>query len=813
MLNHNLRFKAVSSLNKIGAGEVFKTYFIVSTLFLLAFSNITAQSVTQTILGKVINQETTRPISGAIIRLISDSAIIGFGTSDSTGNYKMTDISLGRYSVSATHIGFKQVFLPNICVNSGKETILDIELEERAINLKEVSISKSIGEEPMNSMADGSVNSLAIEEATKYAGARDDPARMLSNYAGVGGADDTRNDMVIRGNSPLGFLWRFEGVDIPNPNHFAIEGATGGSVNIINPKVLSNSDFMSGAYPAEYGNSLSGVLDLKMRSGNNEKHEFTGSLGVLGAELTTEGPLSVTKAASYIVTYRYSTLKLFESFKIPIGTNAVPNYQDASVKLNFPMKKGSSISFFFLGGISSINTLVSTYKKPQDEIYVQQDRDQYFGSAMCATGLVYSYLTTSSSYIKMTLATTASETHDRDNLVYRDSAFRVDSLVPKLGYKYFELKNCFNFLFHIALNSKLSIQTGVLASWYHFSMNDSNYNQVTYKFENRLNYKGSAFLFQPYIEGRFKITDFLSLTGGLHGQHFTLNGSSSIEPRTAIKWRLSPQQSLYFGYGMYSQMQPTYIYFYHLPSSSGDYNMQNRSLAFTHSSHYVLGFKYLLRKMLKLKVETYYQYLTNIPVDINKSAFSMVNEGLERFYPNTLVNAGTAKNYGIELTLEQYACHSYSFLLTFSLYNSTYKGSDGIERPTDFNRDYILNLLTGKEFKFTEHHSFAIGFKVTTTGGKRYTPLNVSASKQKWENVYIDTLTNTLRFKPYFRIDLKIRYKINTRKLTHQIGIDCVNILNTKNVLSVTYSPMQNNQLIETYQLGFLPILYYQFDF
>ena len=179
---------------------------------------------------------------------------------------------------------------------------------------------------------------------------------MASNFAGVQGADDSRNDIVVRGNSPIGVLWRLEGVDIPNPNHFAIAGTTGGPVSIINNKYLSNSDFFTGAFPAEYGNSIAGVFDLNMRRGNNEQHEFSGQLGFLGTELFAEGPINKSKKSSYLGSFRYSTLQLFQFMNLSIGTSAVPNYFDGGVKLSFP--KGTSIiNVFAIGGKSNIDIL------------------------------------------------------------------------------------------------------------------------------------------------------------------------------------------------------------------------------------------------------------------------------------------------------------------------------------------------------------------------------------------------------------------------------------------------------------------------
>ena len=790
-------------------------YKIVFILFFVNVAGLIAQPITQTIRGKVTDKGTRVLLMGATITVYKDSALISGSTTDSIGNFRVQKIRLGKYTLKANLLGYQTTVISGIIVNSAKENIQNIEMEEAAVAVKEIEISAGKKNEAANEMASGSVRTFSVEETNRYAGSRSDPARMVSNFAGVQGADDSQNDIVIRGNSPMGVLWRLEGIDIPNPNHFAGEGTTGGAVSILNNKVLDNSDFMTGAFPAEYGNSIAGVFDLRMRNGNNENHEFTGQLGFLGTELEAEGPLSKHTGSSYLVTYRYSTLQLFESLKIPIGTGAIPNYQDMSFKLNFPMKNGGDISVFSIGGIISINILPSTYTQAETEIYGQQDRDSYFGSAMNVTGVSYIKPVNSTTYLKLVLAESVAQSQDHDNLVYRNSGFQVDSIIPKLGYRYLEGKLSANLFINKKISSRIIGQTGLQINRYSFNMLDSNLNQVTYQFENRLNYRGSTYLIQPYAEWKFKASEKFIFSAGVHAQFLTLNGSSSVEPRASVRWNFLPTHSLSFSTGMHSQMQPTYIYFYHLPAPAGEYILDNKNLGFTHSNHYVLSYDYFISSSVRLKVETYYQYLYKVPVDIFSSAFSMLNQGVgfDRAYPGPLVNKGTGKNYGAEFTLEKFFDKSFFFMFTFSLYNSEYKGSDGIERPTDFNGTYAMNILAGKDFKIGEKKSLGLGAKVTNAGGRRYTPLDVTASQAAKENIFIDSLTNTLRFKSYFRADFKISFKINTNKLTHEFGLDLVNIFGTKNILSITYSPYVPGQTLVNYQLGFLPLFYYKLDF
>ncbi|MBZ0098528.1 MAG: carboxypeptidase-like regulatory domain-containing protein, partial [Taibaiella sp.] len=340
-------------------------------------------------------------LAGVTVVVTSVEPPVGTATDDN-GNFILNDVPVGKHTVQVSYIGYNSLTIPGVLVTSGKEVLLNISMEESATRLEEVVISDR--RDHINEMALVSAKTFDVQETERYAGSRADPARMASNFAGVLGADDSRNDIIVRGNSPQGILWRLEDIDIPNPNHFAVSGTSGGPVTILNNKTLANSDFFMGAFPSEYGNSTAGVFDLKMRNGNEDRYEFTGQLGFLGTELAAEGPISRKGGSSFLLTYRYATLKLFEGLNIRIGTNSVPNYQDAALKLNFPMGRKANLSFFGIGGISKIDLIVSNTNERPEELYGESDRDQYFGSNMGVLGTAFSYIINSSTYTRITVA-------------------------------------------------------------------------------------------------------------------------------------------------------------------------------------------------------------------------------------------------------------------------------------------------------------------------------------------------------------------------------------------------------------------------
>ncbi len=335
--------------------------FIVFVFLFIGVQAYPQERFTQVIKGKVVEKSTLIPLPGASVVLLNSDPVIGTATNEK-GEFRIEGVPVGRQSIRISYIGYLETTFSNLNITTGKELIITVLLEETIEVIDEVIIRPETGkDQPINTMAVISARSFTIEETERYAGSVGDPSRMASNFAGVSTLSDMQNEIVIRGNSPMGLLWRLDGVDIPNPNHFASLGATGGGLSMINNNTLSNSDFFTGAFPAEYGNALSGAFDLKMRNGNDDKYEFTLQAGFNGLEAGAEGPVIKKNGSSFLFNYRYSMLLLVDKI---IGTealsvSAVPFYHDFSIKLNFPGRKHGKFSITGIGGISGINEIES----------------------------------------------------------------------------------------------------------------------------------------------------------------------------------------------------------------------------------------------------------------------------------------------------------------------------------------------------------------------------------------------------------------------------------------------------------------------
>ena len=793
-----------------------KLLFISLTMVIV--SNINAQNITQSIRGQIIEKQTQTTLLGATIIILDSNPVIATIT-DNDGYFLLENIPIGRISLQISYLGFNTVVLSNLNLVSGKELVLNIEMEEKIQTMDEVVITAGKKGESMNRMASISARSFSVEESQRYAGTRNDVSRMATNYAGVCTSNDALNDIVIRGNSPTGLLWRLEGVDIPNPNHFGNLGATGGPVSMLNNNVLSNSDFMTGAFPAEYGNAYSGVFDLKMRNGNYSKNEFLFQLGLNGFELGAEGPISRKNNSSYLINYRYSTMGALQAIGISVGTGeAVPNFQDLTLKLNFPTKNIGRITIFGLGGISDINFLYSERDttKEDDNVYAYKNRDVLSKSKMGVVGLSHTYIINSNTYSKLIIG---ASTIINDNVV--DSVSAVTNIpTPYIRMDLTDSRIFGNFYINKKINSHHNFRIGVNVKRISMNLIDSIYKANYDRFVTRVDNNDFTYLYEAFIQWQYKLTDNLIFNPGIHYQQLALNNSYSIEPRFGIKWNLSNTQSFGIAYGLHSICQPLSVYFKQVELPDLSYLRPNEDLDFTKSHHYVLGYNLQINKNLRLKAETYYQDIFQAVVEPNESAYSILNSNsFTRFTPDSLINGGSGANYGIELTVERFMNKGFYYLLTGSLYESKYKGSDGILRNTAFNGNYVVNVLAGKEFEvFTNKENakfkkaIAIDGKFTWAGGLRYTPVDIDKSMENGQTELDEENPFSKQFEDYIRPDINIAFRLDGKKVSHELSFDIQNFINRKNPYTMTFNTETGEEEI-IYQLDIYPMVQYRIVF
>lgn len=784
-------------------------YFTILLGVLLAF-NCTAQVkeatlYTQTIKGRVTDQNSGKPMPG--ITVIVTDLPANTTTTDKDGVYRLKNIPVGRHTVQLAAVGYQTVTLTDVLVNTGKESEVNADLLPSNQLLNEVTISAASGQKPINLMAMSSGRSFSPEETNRYAGAMFDPARMAQSFAGVVAGGDN-NEIIVRGNSPKSLQWRLEGIEIINPNHFANQGAAGGAISMLNATVLGKSDFYTGAVPAEYNNATAGVFDLRFRKGNTDKREYAFTIGVLGAGASLEGPFKKGGAASYLISYRYSALDLLQKAGLNISSDGVPRYQDLSFNFVFPTKKVGTFSLFGIGGTGGLDS-------DADKDFTKwEERDDAYNSNLsysaASVGLKHVYIANERLYFNNII----SYSGDRSKL-------RVDTLNTTYQASMVQKSHYDNAAIRYAgtANYRLSdhntIRAGLNAGLISYNFYELQHKEERKELQEILNHKGDASTFDAYIENKHDFGNQFSLNTGVHSNYFNLSNTWSVESRVGINWKVTPDQLITLAGGTYSRLEPLSYYF---AKSANATNFSSTKLQPTKSQQAVLGYEKQFSGRLKFKSEVYYQYLSKVPVSGDPgNNFSLLNvsdnSAIGSSTYTALVNKGTGKNYGLELSLEKSMSNGYYFMFSSSLFSSKFKALSGEEFNTTFDTRYVGNLVAGREWATgkARKNLFALNGKIIYAGGRRYSPVLLEESLRLDEEVIDQAKTNTLTADPYIRVDFSASYRINRKRVSHMIILDIQNLLSRENNTGMYYNPSKRAVELNKW-IGIFPTINYRIE-
>lgn len=728
----------------------------------------------QTLRGIVNDRASRHPIPYATVRL-TDMPDLG-AVCDSLGRFTLSKVPVGRHSVETSFMGYEPAIMREILVTSAKEVYLEIAMRENVNELNEVVVHANNRDEAMNKMAVAGARMLSVEEASRYAGGFDDPARLVASFAGVA-PSVSNNGISIHGNAPHLLQWRLEDVEIPNPNHFAdIATLGGGILSSLSAQVLGNSDFFTGAFPAEYGNAVSGVFDMKLRNGNNQKNENTFQVGIMGIDFASEGPLSKKHKASYIFNYRYSTTGLLN-----VDLGGKMNYQDLNFKLNFPTRNAGTFSVW---GTALIDKYKSSLEKNPDKWDYKEDGGQGRSTQyMAAGGITHRYFFDENTLLKTTLAGTYSD----------QEAFQV-SFDRELNSSPFidQHSRSTNLILTSSLNRKMSNRftnkTGFTYTQMFYNMDMKLAPFIDEPLEVISKGDGHTNLLSAYNSSSWEMSDQLSLNFGLYGQLLTLNNHWTLEPRAGLKYQANAKASFALAYGMYSRMEKLDVYFVKT-QSTGEESV-NKDLDFTKAHHLMFSFTYKISNNMSLKVEPYVQFLYDVPV-MRDSSFSVLNRN-EFFVENTLMNKGRGRNIGVDITWERALSKGLYYMVTASLFDSRYRGGDGVWYNTRFNRKYVLNGLIGKEWMLgrNKQNVLSANLKMTLQGGERYAPIDLEATMAHpdKEVQYDETRAYSIQRSPMLIGNYTVSYRINKRRVSHEFAIKGINFTGAKEFIQHFYN-------------------------
>lgn len=753
-----------------------------------------AQSLTQTIRGRITDSDTRQPLAGATVALPGTS----WGSAaDSAGYYRIERVPVGRYRVQVAHIGYQSLLVAEVVVVSGKELVLDFALQEAPADLSEIVVRAPRSDARSYCPT---VRTLTVEETLRFPATFFDPARLAMAFAGVAADNDQANGIAIRGNSPNGLLWRLEDVDIVNPNHTPNAGtfsdrvtANGGGVMMLSAQLLAASDFYTGAFPTGYGNALSGVMDMRLRRGNDQRHEFTAQAGLIGLDLAAEGPLARQSGASYLVNYRYSTLGLLSAMGLELGDEAI-SFQDFSFNLVFPSQKGGQWTLFGVGGLSE-----NLFEAQRDSTLWEFQKDRYditFRSRMGTLGASYTTPVGAQGVWRTVLAISALDS-DR----YGDRLD--DKLAPQRleSDEYGQSKLSLHSFYTRKLGAGSRLRAGIMASRQGYDIFSAMQSDTLALGS------GGGLLLQPYAHWQTQVGRRLRINAGLHGLYFDFNGTGAIEPRLSAEWTPTARQTLALSYGLHSQLQQPQLYF----SSE-----INEKLKPTRAHHLVLSFEHKLQNQGALRVEAFYQQLYDVPIAIaENNTFSALNL-VETTVAFPLANEGQGRNVGLELNWQQLFTGRWYYLLNATLYDSQYRAADGQWRNTRYNGNYLFNATAGREWKKQREgrgeRTLGANARLAYAGGFRDTPIDAEASAATATTVYLDTEAFSLKQPDYYRLDLRVYLQWQKRKSSSTLYLDIQNATNAQNT-AFSYYDTQQRAIVVKRQLGIIPILSYRVEF
>ena len=709
--------------------------------------------------GHVVDQTTLQPLIGANI-VVKDTPM-GAST-DMDGLYEIEAVPVGIYILEISYMGYQKQTLPSVVVKTNRTTRVNASLSMDVVEGDAVTVTA--GYFSKNEESPVSALSLNHEEIRRSPGAREDVSRMIQNMPGVNMSHDDRNDLIVRGGSPTEVLFMIDHFEVPNPNHFGTQGASGGPISMVNNEFIENVDFSSGGFGAAYGQKLSGVMAIQFREGSRERMHGKLNLDFGGAGGFVEGPLNKGKG-SYLLGFHRSYLELIKQY---VAEDGLPIYTNMQGKIVYDLNPSNQLNLLFLGGDDKI-FLHDDFDIDHFETGVMDTVDyddpvdfktrQYMAGINLRTfwhPRLYSIFSVSHTYNHF-----HTKVWDRRLAGFRtvDNDFESKEQVLKQVYytnQSVEEVSHFKSDWTWSLPNHDALSFGTYIKILQFD-HDITYHPI---YEDRPDLYGqnpSPILismnqeptqkFGSYLNYKLDLGRRVIINTGVRYDEFKLLKDRNISPRLSLSFNATHRLTLNAGAGRYYQ-SPEFIYI------SGNPNNRN-TLKEIGADHLVAGFDYLLTENTRFTCEGYYKTYFDYPV-VNKPGYEMVSManvgadfGADGMYE--LGSRGKGKVKGVDLMIQKKVVDHIWGLASYSFSDIQHTALDNMYRPGKFDNRHVLSLVLG--FRLSKKHEFS--FKYRYAGGTPYTPFDDVASKAADTGVLDLTRLNDLRYDDYQRLDLR----------------------------------------------------------
>ena len=766
-------------------------------LLFTIFQTTTAQSPARTVRGEVLDVVTHEPLVGATVRITNlgrDHLVLTEGD----GSFELPEVPLGRHRFEATYVGYGTKILPGVLIEGGQTDLLQIWMTPSSEDLTEFVVTGTAGE--LNALTPLGLETFSIEETERFAGSFYDPARLVTNFAGVINTNDQANGISVRGNNPDANGWRLEGLEIVNPNHTPNAGTfndlttfQAGGVLALSGQMLDNSALLKGAYPASYGNALGGILDLYLKRADPNRDEVVLQIGLIGLDYATSGPIG-DNGITFSSNVRYSFTGILGALGVDFGGERI-SFGDGAFNLYVPTVGAGDFTLFAVVGSSS-----NVFETERDISLWEENKDRFdidYEYGFAVLGATHEIRVGSKSFLRTASAFSVGRSEriaERFNMQLQVEETNFSSTRQDLFSFRTDYRN------QLARGTELSV--GIMANYYDDEFPIGSVADNSFQ----------AWLFAPYASLRHEISDRLTADVGFRYAAYTLgNGSTSPEPRAALSYRIGERGRLAAAAGLHSQLLNSYIT---LSPPGAVVRGDNRDLPLRRAAHYSLGYRHFLADDQTVEVEGFYQNLFDVPVvGFDDVPLSAIN-GTGGFSPPTLVSTGRGTNYGVELSYRRFLTDSWYWLANATLFESTYEDFAGTSYDSRWAANYVGNLTLGREWTWTKREdrgrTFGLNARAVVRGGYRDLRVDEFASQLRQRTIYESFLLEE-ELPDYYRIDLRLYQRWERNGRTSMLSLDLQNVTNRENAAFIEFDVIQQ-AVVTRRQLGLIPVLNYRLE-